>query len=139
MSTALQLALFAASLAIVVFVMCFIPIFGMICWHVVRVSPQFGELQPEVKALVRDSQAMVQNINSLTNQARVQMEEMEKVVKAVGAWSERANRIVDEFSNVIETPILTATRFITAMHKALGGFLELFPRKDHQTKSEDKD
>jgi uncharacterized protein YoxC len=112
----------------------------MMFWHVARVSRQLGELESEVKVLVRDSQTMVQNINNLTNQARVQMEEMDKVVKTVGAWSERANRIVDEFSNVVETPILTATRFITAMHKALGGFLELFPRKDQpDTRRRDKD
>ena len=124
MSTGLQISLIAASVAVVVFVICFIPIFIMMCWHMARVSRHVEELKSKVELLVRDSQTMVQNVNRLTDRAHVQMEELDKVVRTVGSWSERANRIMEEVGDVIETPILTATRFIAALHKALSGFME---------------
>ena len=130
MPTGLQISLITASVAIVVFVICFIPTFIMICWHVARVSRQIEEMKLKVELLVRDSQTMVQNVNRLTDRAHVQIEELDKVVRTVGSWSDRANRIVEEVGDVIETPILTATRFIAALHKALSGFMESRPKKE---------
>ena len=132
MSNTLQVALFLASLAIVVFVVFFIPIFIMMCSQLARVVRQIEDLRTEVKLLVRDSQTMVQNINNLTSHARQQMEDVDKAVHAVRSWTARANRIVEEIGDVVEAPILTATRFITVLHKALTGFAESRAKKDHQ-------
>ena len=137
MSTALQVALFLASLAVIVFVMFFIPVCIMMYLQILRVIRQVEELKSEVRALVRDSQATLQNINHLTHRAHMQMEELEKVVRTVGAWSDRANRIVEEIGDVIEAPILTAARFITALHKTLSSLWESPPQENRPLKSVD--
>ena len=137
MTPGLQTCLMAASIAVVVFVICFIPIFILMCWHLARVSRQIEELKSKVEVLVRDSQTMLQNINKLTDRGHAQMEELDKVVRTVGTWSVRANRIVEEVGDVIETPILTAPRFIAALHRVLSGFMDSRGKKDSKPELED--
>lgn len=137
MSMALQIALFLASVAAVVFVLFLIPVFIGLRKHVVHATRQLDELQSDVKLLVHDSRTMVQNVDKLTSRAHQQLDEVDKIVRIVRAWSERANRIVEEVGDVVEAPIFTVTRIIGIVHKGLSVFLDTVARKDHQPEPTD--
>src|SRR5579871_6317540 len=130
MSTALQVALFLASIAIVVFVSALIPVFVALRRHIAQATHQLEELKSDVKLLVRDSHVLVQNVNGLATRAHQQLDEVDKLVRTVGGWSDRADRIVQEVGNAVETPIFMATR-IVGIIRNLGGLLETFAKKTH--------
>src|SRR6266850_4777703 len=117
MSTALQIALFLASVAVVVFVLFLILVFIGLRKHVAHATRQLDELKSDVKLLVQDSRTMVQNVDNLAGRAHVQLDEVEQMVRTVRGWSERANRIVEEVGDVVEAPIFTVTRIIGIVHK----------------------
>jgi len=132
MSTALQIALFLASVAVVVFVLFLILVFIGLRKHVAHATRQLDELKSDVKLLVQDSRTMVQNVDNLAGRAHVQLDEVEKMVRTVRGWSERANRIVEEVGDVVEAPIFTVTRIIGIVHKGLSTLLDAVAKKDRQ-------
>src|SRR6266403_335161 len=124
MSTALQIALFLASAAVVVFVLFLIPAFIGIRKHAARASRDLDELKSDVKLLVQDSRTMVQNVNDLASRAHRELDEVHNVIRIVRAWSERADRIVEEVGDVVEAPIFMVTRIIGIVHQGLSTLLD---------------
>src|SRR5689334_6009865 len=96
MSMALQVALFMASLSVVVFVAFLSPVFVGLRKQAEHAVRELDELNSDVKLLVQDSRTMVQNVNSLTSRAHQQGDEVDKLVRTVRSWPERADRIVSE-------------------------------------------
>ena len=135
MSTALEIALFLASVAVVVFVSLFIPVLIGLRNHAAHARRDLEEMKSDLKLLVQDSRTMVQNVNSLTGRAHEQLDEVEKVVQIVRGWSDRANRIVGEVGDVVEAPIFTVARIIGIVHKGLNVLLDAVAKTDRQPES----
>ncbi len=138
MSIALQIALFLASVAIVVMVAFLIPIFLKLRKHCETAARQLEELKADVKLLVNESRMMIEDVHDLSSRAHKQLDEVEKVLRTVGAWSERADRIVHEIGAVVEPPILTAARNIHIFRKGLAMFLDRFFHRNHTPKEKDE-
>jgi len=129
MSMALQIAQFLASVAVVVFVVLLVPVLVGLREHVARALRELEELKSDVKLLVQDSRTMVQNVNGLTTRAQLQMEEVDKLLRLVRGWSERTDRVVNDVGDLVEGPLLTATRLVKLVHLGLGRFLESLAAK----------
>ena len=131
MSSALQVALFLASIAVTIFVAFLVPVFIGLCKYARRATRELEELKSEVKLLVQDSRNTLQNVNDLTSRARRQLEEVDKMVRSAREWSERASHIVDKVGDVVEAPIFTMARVISIAHTALSHILGVLTKKEH--------
>ena len=112
MSTHLQIALSAASVAVALFVFLMIPLSILLYRRAIGVSRQLEELNTELKGLVQDSRTMVQSISAVTDHVNEQLDELDSIVGIVRRWSERADHVVDEVGATVEVPLLKATRKI---------------------------
>ena len=132
MSVALQVALFLASVAVVVFVSFVIPVVVCLSKYAARATRELEALKSDVNLLVHDSRHTLQNVNDLTSRAHRQLDEVDKVVRSARAWSDRAGRIVDGVGDVVDAPIFTAARVISIIHKGVSRIFEVLANKDHQ-------
>jgi uncharacterized protein YoxC len=132
MSTALQVALFAASVAVVVFVAFLIPVFIGLRKCAARATRELEELKSEVKLLVHDSRSTLLNVNNLTSRAHRQLDEVDKVVRSAREWSERAGRIVAQVGDVVEAPIFTGARVVSIVYKGLSRIFDVLTKKEPQ-------
>jgi uncharacterized protein YoxC len=140
MSTPLQIALFLASVAIVVFVACCIPAMLQLRIHAAKMAQTLGELKAEVSLLVHDAHKLLQNVNDLSARVHQQCDEVERVIETVRGWTERADRVVEEVGSVLEPPIFTAARNAHILRKGIAKFFEIFLNRTHhepQNKSEE--
>lgn len=133
----LQIALIVASIAVIVLVAFLIPIFIELRKCADKTARQLEELKADVKLLVQDSRTMVQSVNSLSGRAHQQLDEVDKVVRIVRQWSERANRIVEEVAAAVEPPILSAARNISIFRKGLSIFLNALLNRHPEQKVEE--
>ncbi len=140
MSTPLQIALFLACIAIVIFVACCIPAILQLRKHTARMTQTLAELKAEVSLLVQDSRKLLHNVDELSTRAHQQCDDVERVIQTVRGWTERADRVVEEVGSVLEPPILTAAFSAQILRKGIAKFFEAFlNRKPHQPqKAEDQ-
>src|SRR6267378_8276054 len=104
MSSALQIALFLASMAVVLFVLLMIPL-SILLYRCVRdVARQMDEVESDLKELIQDSRTMIQDINLLASHANDQLDELDKVIQVVRGWSEQVDQVVEEFGSVVTVP-----------------------------------
>ena len=126
MGMTLQIALFLASVAIVVLVAVLVPVF-------LSLRKQVAELNADVKLLVHDSRTMVQNVNQLTTQAQQQMDETEQMLQVVRGWLDRADRFVHQAGDLIEGPVLTGARILNGLGTLLQPWLKIDGRSSHKS------
>ena len=131
MSMPLQIALFLASVAVVIFVAFCLPALLQLRKHAERMAQALAELKAEVSLLVQDSRRMLQNINELSTRAHQQCDQVERVIQTVRGWTERADRVVDEVGSVLEPPILTAALSARIIRKGISKFFETFWNRNH--------
>jgi uncharacterized protein YoxC len=117
MGMALQIALFLASVSIVVLVAVLVPVF-------LGLHKQVTELNADVKLLVQDSRTMVQNVNQLTTQAQQQIDEVDQSLRILRGWLARADRLAQQAGDLIEGPIFTGTRILTGLGKLFQAWLQ---------------
>ena len=127
----LQIALFLASIAIVIFVAFCIPVIVRMGKHADRMAQTLAELKAEVSLLVQDSRKMVDNVNELSLRAREQCDDVEEVIQTVRGWTERVDRVVDEVGSVLEPPLLTAVRNAQIFRRGVAKFFETFLNRNH--------
>ena len=113
----LQIALFLAAVAVVIFVAYCIPAMLQLRNHAARMTQTLAELKAEVSLLVQDSRKMLHNVNELSTRAHQQCDDIEQVIHTVCNWAERAGRVVEEVGAVLEPPILTAARTAQVFRK----------------------
>jgi uncharacterized protein YoxC len=129
----LQIALFLASVAVVIFVACCIPAMFQLRKHAARMSQTLAELKAEVSLLVQDSRTLLHSVNELSMRAHQQCDDVERMIQTVRGWTERADRVVEEVGSVLEPPILTAVRNAQILRKGVAKFFEtFFNRNQHQ-------
>jgi uncharacterized protein YoxC len=127
----LQIALFLASVAIVLFVAFCIPAMLQLRKHAARMTQTLAELKAEVSLLVQDSRKLLHNVNELSTRAHQQCDDVELVIQTVRGWTERVDRVVEEVGSVLEPPILTAARNARIVRKGIMKFFETFLNRNH--------
>jgi uncharacterized protein YoxC len=131
MSMPLQIALFLASIAIVIFVAFCIPSMLQLRKHAERMTQTLAELKAETSLLVQDSRKVLHNVNELSTRAHQQCDDVEQVIQTVRGWTERVDRVVEEVGSVLEPPILTAARNAQIFRKGVAKFFETFLNRNH--------
>lgn len=127
----LQVALFFASVAVVIFVACCLPALFQLRRNAARMTQTLAELKAEVSLLVQDSRRTLQNVNELSTRARRQCDEVERVIQTVRGWTERVDHVVGEVGSVLEPPLLTAVRQTQIFRKGIAKFFETFLDRNH--------
>ena len=89
MAIALQIALFLASVAIVIFVAFCLPVVLQLRKHADRITQTLEELKAEVSVLVKDSRTVLRSVSELSTRAHQQCTNVEHVVQAVRGWTDR--------------------------------------------------
>ena len=139
MSTALQVPLFVASVAVIVLAACIVPLAFQARRRLGRLALTAEEFKADVKVLVQDSREMVRNMNELATRANRQLGDTAKVVNTVQRWTERADRLVDEVGSAIEPPVFSLVRNMNLFRTGATTFLQTIFRtkqNNHQTKQE---
>lgn len=126
MSTALQVALFAAALAFTVLVICLVPIIFEARRKLEQLVSTAAELKEKVQALVEDSHEMVRNVTEISKRANQELDEVGHVVQTVRQWTERADRLVNEVGSAIEPPVHSIVRNMNLLRPAPPHFYRLF-------------
>jgi uncharacterized protein YoxC len=127
----LQIALFLASVAIVLFVAYCIPAMLQLRKHATRMTQTLVELKTEVSLLVQDSRKMLHSVNELSTRAHQQCDDVEHVIQTVRGWTDRVDRVVEEVGSVLEQPIVTAARNAWVFRKGIAKFFETFLNRNH--------
>jgi len=138
MSAALQIALFAAAIAVVLFVSLMIPLSILLYRRAIGVSQQLEELKIELKGLVQDSRTMVQNISSVASHVNEQLDELDSVVGMMRRWSERADHVVEEVGATVGVPFLKINHSIKVFFQAWGFIVRLVGETLRQTEHKDE-
>src|ERR1017187_1164027 len=138
MSIALQVALFVASLAFIVLVVCLIPLAFQARRKLEQLLAATEELKIKAQALVEDSHEMVKNVTDLSKRANEELDEVSHVVGTVRQWTERADQLVNEVGSAIEPPVHSIVRNMNLFRTGVTTFLQvLLNRNQHnQTKRE---
>lgn len=138
MSTALQVALFVASLVFIVLAVCIIPV----AFHLRRKLEQLvttaGELKDKLEVLVGDSHEMVRNVTELSKRANQQLDEVGRVVHTARQWTDRADQLVNEIGSAIEPPVHSLVRNMNLVRTGIATFLQFLSHRNqhNQTKKE---
>ena len=131
MAMLLQIALFLASVAVVIFVSFCIPAMLQLRKHAAWMTKTLAELKAEVSLLVQDSRKLLHSVNELSTRANQQCDEVERVIQTVRGWTERADRVVEEVSSVLEPPILTTARNVLIFRKGIAKFFATYLNRNH--------
>ena len=140
MSTALQVALFIASVTFVILAVCIIPV----AFHLRRKLEQLvsttRELKEKLEALVEDSHRMVRDVAELSKRANQQLDDVSRVVQTVHQWTERADKIVDEVGSAIEPPVHSLVRNVNLFRTGFATFFQfLSHRNQHNQTTKESD
>ena len=127
----LQIALFFASVAVIIFVMYCIPVMLQLRKHAKQITKTLIELKAEVSLLVQDSRTVLYSINELSQRASEQCNDVEQVIQTVRGWTERVDRVVEEVGAVLEPPILTAVRNAQIIRNGISKLFEMFFNRNH--------
>jgi uncharacterized protein YoxC len=131
MAMALQVALFLASVAVVIFVAFCLPALLQLRKHAARMTQTLEELKAEVSLLIQDSRKLLHNVNELSTRANQQWDDIEQVTHTVRNWTERVDLVVEEVGSVLEPSILTAARNAQILRKGITKFFETFLNRNH--------
>ena len=129
MAIALQIALFLASVSVVVLVTVLIPALLGLRKQLANAARELAELKTDAKLLVQDSRTMVQNVNKLTTQAQQQIDEVDQSLRVLRGWLDRADRLVHQAGDLIEGSIFTGARILDG----LGTLLRPWLTRDGET------
>jgi methyl-accepting chemotaxis protein len=125
MSTALQAALFVASLTFIILALCILPV----AFHLRRKLEQLvitaADLKEKLQLLVEDSHEMVRNVTELSKRANQELDEVSRVVQTARQWTERVDRLVNEVGSAIEPPVHSVVRNINLFRAGVTTFLQV--------------
>src|SRR5580704_4977721 len=101
MSNALQIALFIASVAFTILMVCLIPIVFQVKRQLDQLVITAEDLKEKTQALVEDSHKMVHNVTDITRRAGQELDTVHHVLETVSQWTERTDRLVNEVGSAI--------------------------------------
>ena len=127
MPVALQVAFFLACVAIVLFVSALTVLSILVYRRASSAARQMEEAKADLKQLMQDSRAMIQNVSLLSTRANQQLDELDKVVRVVRRWAERADQVAEEVTAAVGAPALRVARSLRMLHQTwriiLGGLV----------------
>jgi hypothetical protein len=116
METALHIALFLASASVIVMVAALIP-------AMLGKRKHQAESKTGVKLFAQDSRAMVQNVNKLTTQAQAQIDDVDRSLRLIRGWVDRADRLSYPAGDLIVGPLFTGARTLNGLAYLLQAWL----------------
>jgi len=138
MSTALQVALFVASVLFILLAVCMMPIAFLAWRQLAHLAIIAGQMKADLYLLLQESREMVRNANELSKRVNLQMDDVNKVVHIVEHWTERVDRIANEVSLAIEPPVLSVVRNMNLLRAGVTVFLRVLAHSG-QNKLEGKE
>ena len=135
MSTVLQVALFFASLAVVVLVACLIPIAFQARRQLEQLVVTAGLLKADMAVIVHHGQALMQNVNVLVTRANRQMDDVEQVVRTVRQWAERTDRLVDALGATLEPPVVAMVRNLNLLRTGVTTFFQALMQRNQRNQT----
>ena len=123
LSVALQIALFFASLSVIVLVACIIPIAFRTRRNSEQLLRTIEDLKSNTQLLAQDSRELVRNLNDLCRRANQQMDELGQIVRTAQQWTQRANRLVEEVGAAVEPPVFSLVRNLNVFRTGVTTFL----------------
>jgi uncharacterized protein YoxC len=122
----LQLALFCASVAVVVFVVCFLVALVALRRQAAQWTRALGELQVQVQLVLAESRRLMDSVNELARRLNRQSNDVDEVIQTVRGWTARTNRLVEGVGAVLEPPLRAAVRNVGVFRRGLTVFFETF-------------
>jgi uncharacterized protein YoxC len=119
---ALQVALYAASFAVVVSALVLVGAMLQSRKRLVRVADALEELTNEMKPLAQEARVVVNRLNDLSGRAQEQWTAVEGIVATARRWSDRTTHFVEEVGAAVGTPILATTH---GFQRLRGGILAI--------------
>lgn len=105
MSTALEVALIAASVAVVVSAVVMVPLAILIWRRLDRLANLAEELRTAVQVVVHDGRELMWTVSELSKRVTRQMDDVDQVVCTARQWTERADRLVNAVGSIVEPPV----------------------------------
>ena len=140
MSTALQVALFVASLTFIVLALCIIPVAFHLRRKLEQLMTTAADLKEKLQVLVEDSHEMVRNVTQLSKRANQQLDDVSQVVQTARQWTERADKIVNEIGSAVEPPVHSLVRNMNLFRTGIATFLQfLSHRNQHNQTTKESD
>lgn len=127
---ALQIALYAASLGIVVAVLVLVGMALGARRQIERLVGAVEELQAELRPLAQETRVVVKRLDDLYGRAREQWTVVEGIVGTARRWSDRANALVEEIGAAVRPPALAASRGLRLLWRGLETLLQLLVSRD---------
>lgn len=134
MSTALEIALFLASIAIIVVVVGLVPFLVHVRRTLEHLERTTNEIQSDLRPLLQETNKLVTHLDELSVSTQRQMREVSEVVETVKGWSQRADRLVNTVSDAVEPPIVSFARNLRAFQTGFSVFMD-FLRHRNQSNS----
>ena len=128
---ALQVVLYAASLAIVASVLVLVLVLLRFRKQVERLVGAVEDLKAEMTPLGQETRVVVKSLGALSGRAQEQWMEVEGIIDTARHWSERANHLVEEIGAAVEPPVLAATRGIRRLRRGIEMFVHVLLNRDH--------
>jgi uncharacterized protein YoxC len=124
MSNVLQVALFCASVAIVLVAACLIPMAVLALRQFAGMARAGEEIKANLDLLMRDSRVLVQNVNELSKRVQAQMDDVDEVMQTVQSWTARADRLVDGVGSIVEPPVFSLAALSNLVRTGAGAFIQ---------------
>jgi uncharacterized protein YoxC len=122
MSTALQVALFLASLAIIVLVACSVPMAFLMRSHLNSLVRTAEQSKTDMQTLVQDSHELIRTVTDLSKRASRQLDEVDQMIATLHEWTERADHFVNKVGSVVEPPVFSIVRNLNILRSGARGF-----------------
>jgi uncharacterized protein YoxC len=135
MSLALQVAVFFASLGVIVLAACLVPMAFLMRSHLDTLVRTAEQSKTDMQTLVRDSHELIRTVTELSQRASRQLDEVDLVIAAMREWTERANHFVNEVGSVVEPPVFTIVRNLNLLRTGVAGFLHALLSSSHGNQS----
>jgi len=118
-------ALYAASLAVVVFVSITCGALFHFRKQLERLVRAVEEVKAEMTPLAHETRLLVNRLHDLSGRIQGQWSEVEEIIETARHWSERANRVVEGIGAVATLPVLAATDGIRRLRRGIGVFVQV--------------
>lgn len=124
MSDVLQVALFFASLAVILLAVCAMAFVFLASRQLTRLGLMADQVKADITVFLRDSHDLIRNLNDISRNVNRQMADVERMVGTVRQWTDRTDRLVNEVSSVIEPPVYGLARHIRLFRAGLTAFTQ---------------
>ena len=133
MSIALQVALFLASLAMIVLVACIIPLSFQVRRNSEQMLRAVNEFKSDAHYVKQQTEELIHHLNELARRANAQMDDVSQIVRTVRQWTERVDRIVEQ----VEPPVFAVARNLNVVREGVGKFLQVFLHGNHHNQPQE--